>query len=237
MRFFKNIEPIRLLFYFSFVSIIIVTVFFERKLLIYTLPITILFIGILYIQHVRKIDPWYILSLMVMIISDILIYEDFTNYFSEICILIGVFFLLSSLSLRKFIAPNKLQWSTILSFPFILCAFLILYLIYAISQLLLPYVLAALPFVIICLAGSLTFTITSYIVYITDKYEQGITLVTVVGLCVFIVALLPINELFFYSRIFTVLLNITHILSLYLFMTFLVSSKSKKTSLEDKDYL
>ncbi|MEW7278709.1 hypothetical protein ABW636_08935 [Aquimarina sp. 2201CG1-2-11] len=114
---------------------------------------------------------------------------------------------------------------------------LIVYLIYAISELLLSHVLQALPFVIICLAGSITFTITSYLTYHVVKYDEKVNIMIVAGICIFIVALVPINELFFYNKVFTVLINLTHVLGLYIFMKFLVNTKYQTNTSETNKFL
>lgn len=237
MKEVKNIKSLHLLFYLSFIAVIIITIFFERKLLVYALPINIISLAILYIKSVHNINFWYLLSLLVILITDILIYTDFAEHFSVICLLICLYFLICSISIRKFIVLSKFQWSPILSFPFLICTFLITYLIFAISQLLLPFIIPALPYLIISLIGSLTFVITSYIIYNTDRYQDAFKLLAVIGLSTFVVALLPINELFYYNKVFTVLINIAHILGLYIFMGFLIKAKPENITTKKRKYL
>ncbi len=236
MRFSKNIG-LEYLFYLSFIIVMVIAIFFDKKLLVFALPFTIICVGLLYLNSTIKVNYWYLLSLFLMLITDILIYMDFKSYFSIICALIGVFFLLSSLVLKKFVVLDKFHRGTLVSLPFLIGTALIIYLIYAISELLLPHVLKALPFVIISLVGSVTFTITSYLVYHAVKYKDKVKIMIVAGLCIFIVALVPINELFYYNRVFTILINLTHVLSLYVFMKFLIDAKHQTNVSETKKYL
>ena len=215
----------------------VIAIFFDPKFLTLALPFTIICIGLLYLTSAIKINYWYLLSLFIMLISDILIYTDFKSYFSIICILIGVYFLLNSLVLKRFVMRYKFQWNALLSLPLVIGTALIIYLIYAISELLISYVLKALPFVIFSLAGSITFTITSYLTYHVVKYDEKVSIMIVAGICIFIVALVPINELFFYNKVFTVLINLTHVLGLYIFMKFLVNTKYQNDVSETKKYL
>ncbi len=233
----KKTEPLHIFFYISSLVVIIIAAFFERKFLIYALPMVIFSIGLLYIKSIDKINVWYLISLLVMLIGDILIYLDFIKYFSIICTLTSIYFLLCALILKKYISPKNFKISTLLSLPIVVSVCLITYLVHSISQLVLHMVLDATPYVIINVFGLLTYVAVSYFIYITDIYKGGLKLLIVACLCIFIVSLLSINELFYYSTVFTVLINITHILGFYIFMKFLTNTKPENNIQEDHTYI
>ncbi|MHA7059139.1 hypothetical protein ACWGOQ_0018070 [Aquimarina sp. M1] len=226
-----------IVFYIAFAVVIIITVFFDRNYLVFALPLMIVSVGIIYFERSKKINVWYVLSLITMMLCDVLIYSDFEANFSVICLVTSVYFIFSTLALRKHLLFRTMKKSIFLSTPILVCAALILYLIYAISQLLIEVVIEAIPEVIFCLFCSTTYNLVAYAIYMQDMYKNGLQLLIVAFLCIFIVALLPINELFYPSDIFTVFVNIAHVLSLYLFMKFLAETTSENDTAINKKYL
>ncbi len=237
MRFLKKTEPIHILFCISSIVAILIATFFERKLLMYVLPIVIISIGMLYIKYLDKIDYWYLISLTVIIVCDILIYLDFLRYFSIICALISIYFLLCTVVLRKFIALKELHINTLFTVPILVSVCLIAYVIYSILELILHMVSDAIPYVLISIFSLLIYMAVSYFIYITDRYKGGLKLFIVGCLCMFIVSLLSINELLYYNTVFTVLITITHILGFYIFLSFLVETKPEDRIGKHKKYL
>jgi len=113
----------------------------------------------------------------------------------------------------------------------------VVYLIYSISQLLMDAIKDVIPYVIFCLFSSTLYILIAYLIYVQDIYKEGLKLIVVSCLCIFIVALLPINELFYSSNVFTVFINIAHVLSLYIFMQFLIKTRTDKISTMDEKYI
>ncbi|MFD2562528.1 hypothetical protein [Aquimarina rubra] len=233
----KSIKLTDILFYMAFAVVIIITVFFDRNYLTYALPIIIFSIGAIYFERAAKVNMWYVLSLVSMIVCDILIYTDFIKNFSLICMLTSLYFIFCTLALRKYLVIGKIKKNTFLSAPILVCTALIAYLIYSISQLLIDVVKEAIPEVVICLFSSTTYILVAYLIYMQDMYKEGLKLIIVAFLCIFIVSLLPINELFYPSDIFTVFVNIAHVLSLYIFMLFLVEDTPEKVTVAKEKFL
>ncbi|SEK55677.1 hypothetical protein SAMN04487910_0811 [Aquimarina amphilecti] len=233
----KNIKLTNILFYLAFSVVIIIAVFFDRKYLAYALPLTIFSIGTMYLCSVKKINFWYILSLVPMIFCDVLIYTDFRINFSVICILTSLYFIFCTVALRKYLLVKAIKRSTFLSVPILISSALVVYLIYSISQLLFDMVKDAIPEVIVCLFSSTMYILVAYLIYMQDTYKDGLKLIIVSCLCIFIVSLLPINELFYFNNIFTVLINIAHVLSLYIFMEFLLNTAPDKIINKSEKYL
>ncbi len=237
MIFIKSIEPLHLLLFVSSIVTIGVAAFFDRFFLIYTLPVVITLIGMLYIKHIDNINYWFLLSLVVMMVCDVLIYMDFPNYFSTICILIALYFFLLTSVLQKFISIKKLRFGSLFSFPIILGTVFIIYLIFSISQLVLPSIIHAIPYVVVSIISILIFILYCYFIHKTYAYKGSVKLIIAAFISIFITSLLPINELFYYNKVFTVLINITHIVGLYVFARFLIEAKPQKIEFQDQKYL
>lgn len=231
----KKNKPTDILFYISFAIVAVVAGFFDKKYLVFALPAMIISIGISYLKDVDKVNIWYLISLLSMIVCDILIYSDFVGNFSIICLLTACYFLMCSLALRKYIDFKVITKNTFLSIPLILSVGLIVYLIVSIFDLLIDMVKDATLEVVVCLFFSTTYILLSYLIYRQDMYREALKLIVVSCLCIFIVSLLPINEMFYSNNIFTILINIAHVLSLYLFMKFLLRTHPEKDILEKNE--
>jgi len=233
----KGIKFIDFLFYVAFAVVIVLAAFFDKHYLSYALPGMIISIGIVYFKNVVTINFWYVLSLISMIVCDALIYLDFVENFRSICLLTSVYFISCTLAVRKYLLIRSITMKVFLSIPIIVSSGLIAYLIYAISQLLIEDIREAIPFVVICLICSNTFILVSYLIYKQDRYRTVLNLIVVSCLCIFIVALLPINELYYTNNIFTLLVNIAHVLSLYIFMKFLVEEHPQNAREVEEKFL
>ncbi|WP_162897340.1 hypothetical protein [Aquimarina sp. AD1] len=233
----KKIKVTDILFYLAFLVVIIVATFFDRKYLAYALPLTIFSIGAIYLCNTKKINLWYVLSLVSMIFCDVLIYTDFIFNFSYICILTSLYFIFCTIAIRKYLFIKTVQRSTFLSIPILISSALVAYLIFSISQLLIDMVREAIPEVVFCLFSSTVYMLVAYLIYMQDTYRDGLKLIIVSCLCIFIISLLPINELFYFNNIFTVLINVAHVLSMYIFMKFLLETTPEKTIDANERYL
>ncbi len=220
-----------------FTAVVVIAIFFDRKYLAYALPLTIVTIGIIYFNRESKKSLWYVLSLISMMICDALIYTDFIQNFEVICILTAIYFISCTLALWRYLWIKNIKRNTFLSIPILVSSGLVAYLIYAISQLLIDVVKDAIPEVVICLFGSTLYLLVSYLIYVQEMSKEGLKLIVVAFLCIFIVSLLPINELFYSSKIFTVFINIAHVLSLYILMKFLIGTTPEKEVSSREKYL
>ncbi len=97
-----------------------------------------------------------------------------------------------------------------------------------------PKVEGSLGSVAMIVVSLLLFVIASFFIYVADRYEKSIYLFIAACCTLFVDALLAINELYYYTRVFTVLINIAEIAGLYFFTFFLIEAKliDEKTSKE-----
>lgn len=215
----------------------LVAIFFDKKYLIYALPACIVSIGVLYWVNRKKNNWWYIVGLGTILVCDIFIYTDFVTNFKIICLLTGVYFVTSSLALRKYVFIKRIKLVTFFSIPMIICSGLITYLVYAISDLIIDLLEEAIIEVTFCVFVSIIYVLITYAIYMQEMYQYSIQLIVVSCLCIFIVSLLPINEVVYSHDIFTVLINIAHVFSLYFFMKFLVETSPEKRIAQKEKYL
>ncbi|WP_152537410.1 hypothetical protein [Aquimarina pacifica] len=237
MKYLKNIGLANLIFYFFSVSVIIIAIFFDKKLLMFAIPATITSIGALYIKNDKNINFWYLGSLITMSVCNVLIYIDFIKYFLSINILITLYHFLSVISLIDYIDFKKIKRTNFFSFSLIIATLLILYLIYAVVDLIFDFILPYIGFSLLSVVGLMLYVIVSFVLYKTEVYKSGIKLLIAAYIWMFVHAMTPINEISINFRIFTVLIIAMHIIGLYLFMRFLIENEPTKNQSDSEKYL
>ncbi len=221
----RGIKGIYILFYFSFLIVVLVAMFLKEEYLVYTKPLIPISLILIHVFNVKSINPYYVVSMLVILANDTLVYIDFAKYFDLVAITIITFYVLCVFLLRKYITLADLQLKKFLTFPIIISLTLISYLIFSISQLVLPSLMDSVVSFFMILIALLFFVGVCFCIYIIDKYESNFRLFISASCCLFVSALLLINYFYFYTRVFTILINIAEIAGLYFFLRFLMEAK------------
>lgn len=231
----KKINITYLLTYFAFLIVICVAVFFDKWVLIYVKPIVPISLVLLYQRFVKKTNLLFPLSMLVIATTDVFVYLDFVKYFSIIAILIALFYMLCLLLLKNFISIQEIKLNRLTSPPVIVSTLLIGYLIFSITELVLPKIINSIGSIVLIIVSLLLFVTVCFFIYVANRYEKSIYLFIASCCTLFVDAFLAINELYYYSRLFTTLINIVEIAGIYFFTIFFVETKLvKKKRLEDK---
>ncbi|WP_299251548.1 hypothetical protein [uncultured Aquimarina sp.] len=232
----RSIGGAYILFYFSFLIVILVAIFLDEEYLIFTKPLVPISLILVHISNVKSINLYYVASMLVILVNDTLIYLDFATYFDLVAIIIVTFYLLCIFLLKKYIALADLQIKKFITFPIVISLALISYLIFSISQLVLPSLMDSFFLFFMILIVLLLFVAACFFVYITDKYEGNFRLFISASCCLFVNALLLINYFYFHTRVFTILINIAEIAGLYFFLRFLMEAKPINLEYEKDKY-
>lgn len=225
------------IFYSCFVLVIFVAMFFEASYLVYvkpSIPISLILVSIF---GSEKMNLYYIISMVILMVNDTFVYLNFKEYFDLVAVCIITFYLLCMLLLRKFIALKDLQIKKIITFPIITSGLLMGYLIVSISQLVLPSLMESIVSFFAILIALLSFALTCFLIYIIDRYKGNVRLFASANCCLFVNALLLINHFYYHTRIFTVLVNVAEIAGLYFFLRFLMEAKQGEMIDEKNQYL
>lgn len=224
-----------LLFYLSFAVTILISVVMEKNTLIYFTPVVIFTLLLKYINITKgKPNYLYIIGLIAIIISDILTFKDFDKLFSWITILTSIYLICSSLILKQYLNKSKLE--NILFLSVLIGLLLASYIIYSVLDLLIKHLSNTnLLYTIMITFILITYVISCAIIYINDYYDNATLILTSGIFCMFHIALTPINEFIYFTQTFTVLITITHVISIYLCMKFIAETEIiKKENLKKK---
>ncbi|GAA3517571.1 hypothetical protein GCM10022393_34600 [Aquimarina addita] len=162
-----------------------------------------------------------------------MVYIDFVKYFNEIALVIIVYYLISTYLLYEYISIKDIKIKKVFSLPILISVVLIIYLIYSITTLILPNLKGSIVSFFLILIAQMLFVNVCFLIYMIDKYQGNYKLFITACGCFFVNAILVINYFYFYSRVFTVLVNFAEIMALYFFARFLIDIKQISNSKKD----
>ncbi|WP_378187210.1 hypothetical protein ACE939_02535 [Aquimarina sp. W85] len=190
-----------------------------------------------FFKNKRWSHGWFYVSMLLIIVNDTLVYLDFSGYFRAIAIFISIFYIICTITLRKFIKLERIKASELVTFPVITSLFLVVYLMISVIDMIAPYVKNALGYFIAIFITQLTFVGACVYVYFVNKYKGSFLLFIAASCCLFVNAFLPVNEFYFYHVAFTVVINIAESLGLFFYTKFLIEASEKKCIHEENNYL
>ncbi|WAC02462.1 hypothetical protein N7U66_01750 [Lacinutrix neustonica] len=176
LDFFKNKSFLDTLFYLSIFVSVMVSLFLEKKCLLYTVPVVIFIIFLKYISLTKKkANLLFVFALSTVIVSDSLAFYCFEDYFMWITLFTSAYLVCSTILLIKYLDKRKLK--SLLSISLLIGFLLVAYLLYAILELLMNYIPDHLLFLTFLCASSLAvYLITISMVYVNDNYGNGVLL-------------------------------------------------------------
>jgi len=233
----KGVKGTYLLFYLSFLIVVLVAVFCEMLHLVYVkplVPISLGVIGLMYLQ--RSLRFYFTLSMLTIMVNDTLVYWDFGKYFNQVAITIIIFYFFCLLLLKNYISLKDINLKKFLSFPIMISVILIGYLTFEISVLVLPNLQDSIVAFFLILIVLFFFVGTCFFIYIIDEFQGNFRLFITASCCLFVTALLLINNFYYYDRIFTVLINIAEVIGLYFFVNFFLYAKPIDSEHKEENY-
>ncbi len=193
--------------------------------MVYVKPVVPIALIVLYLRFIKKPDFLFPLSMLVITIINVFIYLDFEKYYTFIAILTAIFYVLCVLLLKKFITKRDIKLRLLLTPQVLLSILLIGYLIYSLIELVLPKISSSLKEVTLVTITLLLFVTVCFFIYSANRFEKSIYLFIAACCTLFVDGLLTINELYYYNKVFTVLINITEVVGLYFLTIFFIETK------------
>lgn len=233
----KNSRLAYLFFGFSFIVVVLAAVFCENIPLVYVKPLIPLALIFICISNKKSIWFYYSLSMLILMVSDTLIYLDFYKYFNQVAVSIILFYLVSIFLLRKYITLKDVKITKFTSLPIFISFFLVAYLVFSVSQMVLPSLMDVVFSFFAIMVVLFVFVGACFVIYLVDKYEGNFKLFVSASCCLFVNALVLINHFYYYSKVFTVLANVAEIIGLYCFVKFLMDVKLKDNNGVSQRYL
>ncbi len=227
-----------MIFCFSFLIVVLTALFFEKRYLIYAKPLIPISLMLIYlVSNTKSLRLYFVLSMITIMINDSFVYYDFVRYFDLVAVIIILFYSICIIMLSHYVNFQDVKSRNFFSIPIVVSIILISYLIFSISNLVLPNLIDSVISFFLVLIAIICFVGTCFFIYIIDKFYGNFRLFITASCCLFVNGLLLINDFYYYSRVFTVLINIAETLGLYFFMKFFIEAKPIEAMSEKNGYL
>lgn len=155
---------------------------------------------------------------------DVFVCMGFVKYYTIIAILLALYYAIGTFLLRHFVHKQDFKINKVT--PSVMVGgILVGYLVYSISELVLPKLIDQIGFMLLILISLLQFVTVCFFIYITERYEKAICLFVAACCTLFVDAIVPINELYYYNKMFVPLLTITEIGGVYSLTIFFMTAK------------
>ena len=222
-----------MLLFVCFITVTILSAFFNKAFLEFALPITFLVLIIDYYHKSKNVNTFFVISLISLIASDYFAYTDMNSNFEMVCIATSTYLIASCFALKDYFSQLKVHWIKLLSLPLLISLALVIFLIISISDIVLFSLPESTPYIIITIIPLLIYLSISYYIYMADIYNSGIKVLLSAIISVLVIALSPINELFYSSSVFTVGITTAYIGGIYMFMQFITETAPVSNSIPE----
>lgn len=212
-------------FYISFVIVILVATFLDKSVLIYFKPLIPISLILSHVRFAKKVKVTFLSCMLALVGANIFVSIDFVTYYNFIALFITTHYVLCVALLREFISKSDIKLSKLTSPPALISIMLIMYLMFAISELALPQIKDSVIVVVIVVLSMILFVVISFFIYLTNRYEKVIFLFISACCTLFVNGLLGVNELYYYHKIFTVLINVAEGVGVYFLTRFFIETK------------
>ncbi|WP_161634358.1 hypothetical protein [Aquimarina pacifica] len=199
-------------------------------MLAFVKPIIPLSIIAIYCNYSRDVNFWIPISMCIMLVTDVLAYINFVKYYMPVSIGLILFYIINIFLLKDFITIKDIKSGVSKSPPVIISIVLIGYLIFFIVDVVLPKMVFSIGLFVLVLVSLFLFVVISFFIYAADRYEKTVYLFIVAYCVLFANAVFIINELYYYDKLFIVLINVSDALGYYLFAGFFIETKLKRLS-------
>ena len=198
-----------------------------NDLLFYIKPLSGLGLIFLYFKEKSKVSLLYPFIILIIMINDAFILQDFETNFRIVGILLPSFYLFNIYLLTPYIRYKNFQIKKLVSLPVVVTIFLIVYLTISILNMVFTKLEGSLAFVILILVSLFSYLIACFLVYLQSNYTHTIYLFMSASGSIFVNAMVPIHELYLPHNFFAAILNVIDFISMFLFLQFLIKAELK----------
>ncbi|WP_405208298.1 hypothetical protein [Aquimarina sp. LLG6339-5] len=222
------LSPAYVFCYISIVVVFICGLFFGNQELIYIKPISSFTLIWIYYDNRKKVSSLYPLIIIIIIINDVLVLNDFDRFFEYISILLLLYYFLCSYLLLPFISLKDIRYKEVLSPSVVIGLLLVVYLTVSIFNITMPGFKDSIGYGLIIVVSLFYFLGCSFIIYLRNRYEYSYYLLIAASSCILVNALVPIQELYYNNVIFEAIIYSVDIIAMLFYLKFLVSTEPKQ---------
>ncbi|TYP72277.1 hypothetical protein [Aquimarina intermedia] len=219
---------------FLFLSLLtILAGVFSHDLVNYIKPITLLVLIGYYTIHVGKIDVFVIISILLILVTETYAHRNFLLFFEEITYLISLYYLVTTALLWKSLRKLKLTFKNVLSLQLVVTMSLILYLFYAVTNLILPKISLYQWHLLGVIISFTIFLGVSYYIYLNSKAVVSHAIMVAASCFLIVNILTTLNELYVYVEVFYLIIILLQLLGQFFLIRFFITQDQLQPNTDD----
>lgn len=229
-------KKIQLFVYPVFLSLSLLTMLvgiFSHDLVNFTKPLTLIALMLYYVVHVDKINVVVLLSVVLILITEIFARLDFLAFFQQITFLISIYYMVISILLWKSLKKLKLTFKNVLSLQLVVTMSLILYLFYAVTKLILPKIFLYQWHLLGVIVSFTIFLGVAYYIYLNSKAEVSYAIMIAASCFLIVNILTTLNELYVYVEIFYLIIVLLQLIGQFFLIRFFITQDKLKPNSDD----
>lgn len=202
-------------------------------MLIYFKPPVIISLCFLYLVHAERKNILVLLSLLLILICEVLFFQDNKGNFKTVNILLSVYYWLNIVLLSKSLQVIKVRIKRVFTVQLVISMMLIGYVLYSVAHLIMPQVRGQSSFLSVLVFSFAMFIGVCYYIYLNSKTVISYSLMVAASCFLIANILTALNRYYVYLEVFPVISTIIQIFGQYFLVKFFIERHKLKPNNDD----
>ncbi|MHA7055985.1 hypothetical protein ACWGOQ_0002110 [Aquimarina sp. M1] len=167
----------------------------------------------------------YPLIIIIIMVNDVLILNDFEKFFDYIGILLPLYYFLCAYLLLAFVSFKKIRYNEIFSPSVLIGLLLVIYLTFSIFNMTMLGFENSIVYALMIIISLFYFLGCCFIIYLGNRHTNSYYLLIAASSCILVNALVPIQELYYPTSVFEAVIYSADIVAMFFYLKFLICAK------------
>ena len=193
----------------------------DQRSVIFVKPFVIILLCCIYLIDNHKKNYLVPFSLLVIGVAEVFSVLDFSGYFNVLNVILTIYYIINLLILRKSLTVVKIKLKKILTGQLIISMILIGYVLYAVTNLILPYTFFGVNiYLYILLFFFMIFIGVCFYIYLNSKTIVSSSLMVAASCFLIVNITMALNEMYINLVIFPLIINLLQIIGQFFLVKF-----------------
>ena len=194
---------------------------FDQSSVIFVKPFVIILLCYIYFIDNHKKNYLIPFSLLLIGVAEVFSVLDFSKYFNVLNIILTVYYIINLMVLRKSLIVIKIKLKKILTGQLIISMILIGYVLYAVTNLILPYTFFGVNiYLYVLLFFFLVFIGVCFYIYLNSKTIVSSSLMVAASCFLIVNITMALNEMYINIAVFPLIINLLQIIGQFFLVKF-----------------
>ncbi len=221
--------------FYVFSALTLSMAIFAREMVVFLKPFVVISLCFLYVVKAKKINYLVLLTMLLIMISEILTMKDFSKHFVGITIFLSIHYILDIVLLFKSLQKIRIRLKKIFTAQLIITMILIIYVVLSVAELIMPIPSVGenkvfLNVLIICFV---LFIGCCYYIYLNSRTIVSYSLMVTASCFLISNILTALDKLYVSVEVFTIMSNLLQISGEFFLIKFFIEQHKLMPNGED----